>query len=117
MIVASDFFSLPQSLPFTDFFDPTRPPWEWIPMIAKACEKIESNLDELNIPSGLHCEGNIFIHPTVELAPYGSITGPAYIGEGTELRPGVYIRGNVIAGANCVMGNSCEFKNCLLMIN
>ena len=31
------------------------------------------------------------------------------------LRPGVFIRGNVIAGAGGVLGNSCEFKNCLLL--
>ena len=43
------------------------------------------------------------------------IEGPAYIGPECELRPGVYIRGNVIAGKGCVMGNSCEYKNSLLM--
>ena len=31
------------------------------------------------------------------------------------IRPGAFIRGNVIAGENCVLGNSCEFKNCLLL--
>jgi NDP-sugar pyrophosphorylase family protein len=25
------------------------------------------------------------------------------------------IRGNVIAGAGCVLGNACEYKNCLLL--
>src|SRR5690606_4396624 len=29
--------------------------------------------------------------------------------------PGAYVRGNVIVGARAVLGNSCEFKNCLLM--
>jgi NDP-sugar pyrophosphorylase family protein len=31
------------------------------------------------------------------------------------VRPGAFIRGNVIAGRGCVLGNSSEFKNCLLM--
>ena len=35
----------------------------------------------------------------------------------TELRPGIYIRGNVIVGENCVLGNSCEFKNTLILDN
>ena len=51
----------------------------------------------------------------MKLPAQGTIIGPAYVGEGCELRPGVYIRGNVIAGAGCVLGNSCEFKNCLLL--
>jgi len=38
-----------------------------------------------------------------------------WIGAGTEIRPGAFIRGNVIAGAGCVLGNACEFKNALLM--
>ena len=32
-----------------------------------------------------------------------------------KTRPGAFIRGNVIAGAGCVLGNSCEYKNCLLL--
>ena len=30
------------------------------------------------------------------------------------MRSGAYVRENVIAGDNCVLGNSSEFKNCLL---
>jgi NDP-sugar pyrophosphorylase family protein len=66
-------------------------------------------------PCGLQIEGDVYIHPTVKLPPFGLIQGPAYIGEGCELRPGVFIRGNVIAGKGCVLGNSCEFKNSLLL--
>jgi NDP-sugar pyrophosphorylase family protein len=72
----------------------------------------ESTLDK---PAGLHISGDVYIHPSVKLPAFGSIKGPVYIGEASELRPGVYIRGNVIAGKGCVLGNSCEFKNCLLL--
>ena len=51
----------------------------------------------------------------MSLPPYGVIEGPVYIGSGSELRPGVYIRGNVIVGRDCVLGNSSEYKNCLLL--
>jgi UDP-N-acetylglucosamine diphosphorylase / glucose-1-phosphate thymidylyltransferase / UDP-N-acetylgalactosamine diphosphorylase / glucosamine-1-phosphate N-acetyltransferase / galactosamine-1-phosphate N-acetyltransferase len=43
------------------------------------------------------------------------LIGPCWIGAGTEIRPGAYVRGNVIVGEGGVLGNSCEFKNCLLM--
>ena len=42
------------------------------------------------------------------------IKGPAWIGEGCEIRNGAYIRENVVVGNGVVLGNSCEFKNCLI---
>jgi NDP-sugar pyrophosphorylase family protein len=42
------------------------------------------------------------------------IKGPVWIGRDCEVRQGAYLRGGVIAGDGCVLGNSCEFKNCLL---
>lgn len=42
------------------------------------------------------------------------ILGPAYIGKRVIIRHGAYIRENVIVGDGCVIGNSCELKNCLL---
>jgi NDP-sugar pyrophosphorylase family protein len=42
------------------------------------------------------------------------IKGPAWIGEGCEIRNGAYIRENVILGDGVVAGNSSEFKNCLV---
>ena len=63
----------------------------------------------------MHVTGSVFIHATVKLPAYATIIGPAWIGPETEIRPGAFIRGNVIVGSGCVLGNSCEFKNCLLM--
>ncbi len=40
--------------------------------------------------------------------------GPAIVGRDCELRPGAYLRSGVVAGDGCVLGNSSEFKNCLL---
>jgi bifunctional UDP-N-acetylglucosamine pyrophosphorylase / glucosamine-1-phosphate N-acetyltransferase len=42
------------------------------------------------------------------------LKGPAWIGENCRVRSGCYVRENVIAGNGVVMGNSCEFKNCIL---
>src|SRR6201990_3614732 len=42
------------------------------------------------------------------------LKGPAWIGENCQIRSGCYVRENVIAGKGVVMGNSCEFKNCIL---
>jgi NDP-sugar pyrophosphorylase family protein len=57
----------------------------------------------------------VLIGENVKISPTATIEPPAVIGAGTEIRPGAYIRGNVITGANCVIGNSSELKNCVLM--
>ena len=113
---ASEFFALPPSLDrFASFFPAEAAPWEWLKQIGVALAATEFGPSELKIPVGVHIEGKVWIHPSVKLPPFAVIVGPAYIGAKTELRPGAYIRGNVIAGEKCVLGNSSEFKNCLLM--
>ncbi|MEM7791148.1 MAG: UDP-N-acetylglucosamine diphosphorylase [Verrucomicrobiota bacterium] len=115
MVLAKDLFDFPTSLPFGDFFDPDLAPWQWVPRIKEALNEYGFDDQEREVPVGLSIEGPVFIDPSVKLPPFGSIKGPTFIAEGCELRPGVFIRGNVIAGASCVLGNSCEFKNCLLL--
>ncbi|NCG09297.1 MAG: UDP-N-acetylglucosamine diphosphorylase [Verrucomicrobia bacterium] len=112
---ASELYEFPQTLPFQSSFNPEAAPWEWVKQIKPALEAFDFSASLPEVPAGLHIEGPVFIAEGVKLPSHGTILGPAYIGEGCELRPGVYIRGNVIAGANCVLGNSCEFKNCLLL--
>ena len=43
--------------------------------------------------------------------------GPCVIGHKTEIRPGAFIRGSVLVGDNCVVGNSTELKNVILFDN
>ncbi len=42
------------------------------------------------------------------------LKGPAWIGENCHIRSGCYVRENVIVGDGVVMGNSCEFKNAII---
>ena len=115
---SSQLFNLPDSLSiFKEFFDPEQAPWTWLEKISSALENVDfSTLEsKRDIPVGVRIEGKVYIHPSVKLPAFASITGPAWIGANTEIRPGAYIRGKVIIGENCVIGNSCEYKNCLLM--
>ena len=116
MIEAKSLFSLPDSLKqFRDFFVPEDTPWNWVAHIQAALKNCPDLKPAKSPSAGLKISGPVYIHPSVELPHFGTIEGPAWIGEGCQLRPGVFIRGNVIAGRNCVLGNSCEFKNALLM--
>lgn len=102
-------------MPFADFFSPNSRPWEWLPKIKEALSDLKGNASEQEIPAGVQIEGEVFISDGVKLPAFASIKGPCWIGEGVEIRPGAYIRGNVIIGSESVIGNSCEYKNSLLM--
>jgi len=115
---ADELFTLPPSLAkFAPFFLADTAPWAWVSRIAAALESVAEKEFTLpaNLPPGLRVEGKVFLHPSVKLPPYGVIQGPTWIGANCDLRPGVFIRGNVIAGEKCVLGNSSEYKNCLLL--
>ena len=88
---------------------------------ARHCRAAGCSTSELKIPAGVHIEGRVWldsIRPSkvARRLPY-DIAGPG-VHRSEKLscdRAGAYIRGNVIAGEKCVLGNSSEFKNCLLM--
>ena len=112
---AGDLWNLPEDCTFRQFFNPEAKPWDWLPQISKSLSCFDFPATNFDVPVGLSINGDVFIASNVSLPPYGVIEGPVYIGSGSELRPGVYIRGNVIVGRDCVLGNSSEYKNCLLL--
>ncbi len=86
-------------------------PWEILPKIqahigALVAEGLE---DFTEISDGVWVGRDVRIHPSATILP------PAIIGHGTEIRTGAFLRGNVITGENCVIGNSSELKNCVLL--
>ena len=113
---ASDYFSLPESLgAFRPFFRSDVAPWEWIKQIGTALAAFKFESEVPRVPPGVHLEGPVYFGSGVRLPAQATIIGPAWIGARTQIRPGAFIRENVITGEGCVLGNACEFKNCLLM--
>jgi NDP-sugar pyrophosphorylase family protein len=113
---ASDYFSLPESLGvFRPFFRADVPPWEWIKQIGAALAAFKFESEVPRVPPGVHLEGPVYFGSGVRLPAQATIIGPAWIGARTQIRPGAFIREYVITGEGCVLGNSSEFKNCLLM--
>jgi NDP-sugar pyrophosphorylase family protein len=113
---ASEFFTLPESLArFAPHFRPDAAPWEWLKQIGAALTAPSDLPPARTYPPGVHVEGPVWLHPTVRLPAYATLIGPLWIGANTEIRPGAFLRGNVIVGESCVLGNACEFKQCLLM--
>jgi len=119
---ASDLFELPGSLKiFAPFFPADAAPWTWLAAIAPALRAALAAsvpvpaLTRARVPAGVTVEGDVYFSQGIKFPAQATVIGPAWIGADTEIRPGAFIRGNVIVGAGCVIGNSCEFKNCLLM--
>ena len=94
-----------------DLFAESVYPWDMLGKITGLCAKL---LEE-GIEGFTEIETGILVGRDVKIAPTATIIPPAIIGHGTEIRPGAYLRGNVITGENCVLGNSSEFKNCILL--
>lgn len=94
-----------------ELFEACEYPWEMLPKIKeKAEELIEKGITGYKLISE-----NVLVGENVKIHPTASIEGPAVIGSGSEIRPGAYIRGSVITGENCVIGNSTELKNCIML--
>lgn len=95
------------------FFARYEYPWQMVPHIKEfILSIIEKGLDGYKLIGK-----DILVGENVSISPKAEICGPAIIGKNTEIRVGAYIRGSVIIGENCVIGNSCEFKNCILLDN
>lgn len=115
-VKARDLFSLPDSLAlFEPFFDADAEPWTWLGRIGEAlAARLQPNAPN-GYPAGVHIEGPVYIHPSARLPHTATLIGPIWIGPGSKLMPGCFLRGNVIVGANCVVGHCAEIKNALLM--
>ncbi len=119
---ADALFTFPVSMPFSDFFDGSVAPWEWVSRIAAALDAFdfqnaEESLRPQSIPSGVSIGERVYLHRTVQLPPVCVIEGPAWIGPNVQIRPNAFIRSHVIAGPGTVLGHCCEYKNCLLLEN
>lgn len=94
-----------------DLFDSCEYPWQMLPKIKELIlSLIETGLDDFT-----ELKPGVLVGKDVKIAETATIEAPAIIGHGTEIRPGAYIRGSVITGSGCVMGNSSEFKNCIIL--
>ena len=94
-----------------EVFENAEYPWQILPQIKEIIKK----QIELGVPGYKEIAPGVYVGENVKMASTVTIEPPAIIGSGTELRPGAFLRGNVIIGENCVIGNSSELKNAILL--
>lgn len=106
----SELFDCKNSL-IAPLFENTEYPWEILPKIKEyVLSLIDKGIEGYNlIAPGVLVGENVKIYSTA------TIEAPCIIGSGSEVRPGAFLRGGVITGEKCVLGNSSEFKNCILL--
>lgn len=86
-------------------------PWEMLPKLGKYIE----NLIKDGIKGFELLSDGVLVGKDVKIYENVTIEPPTIIGDCCVLRPGAFLRGNVILGENCVVGNSTELKNCVLL--
>ncbi len=98
-----------------ELFDKAAPAWEAVPKITSFLAGLVNTFSVIGkVMPGAHLLGQVHVGPGTVVEPGAVIKGPAWIGENVQVRAGCYIRENVIIGSGSVVGNSCEFKNCVL---
>ena len=110
MYKIKDLYDLNETIA-AELFEGKEYPWEVLADIGDFILKLGDKLpkDEFTQKGD-----NIWIHKSVTIAPTATLNGPLIIDEGTEVRPGAFIRGKAIVGKNCVVGNSTALKNVVL---
>ena len=86
-------------------------PWEVLSDLSNFIIELGKTLD---LEQYDKIDDNIWIHKTANVAKTASLTGPLIICENAEVRHCAFIRGVVIVGKGCVVGNSTEVKGSLL---
>lgn len=94
-----------------ELFDGVKYPWEILSELGDFIVALGKKLspEEYDNPAK-----NVWIAKGTAVADSANIAPPTIICRGAEIRHCAYIRGNVIVGADAVIGNSCELKNALI---
>jgi len=86
-------------------------PWDGLKGLK---EFILSLGNSLNLCEFIQISTGVWVHETAVISKSAHFIAPCIIDKGSEVREGAYVRGGVLAGCGCVIGNSTELKNCIL---
>lgn len=113
MYSVGDYLDLEHTIA-AELFEGRDYPWEVLTDIGDFILKTGPSL-----PSDIYEKrgDDIWIAKSAVVFDSAYITGPCIIGPDSEVRHCAFLRGKIIVGANCVVGNSTELKNVILFDN
>lgn len=86
-------------------------PWQALPELKAFIQALGPQLDRGEYEEVAE---NIWVARDARVAPSAHLSGPLIIGHESEVRHCAFIRGSALVGAQAVVGNSTELKNCIL---
>lgn len=86
-------------------------PWEVLPEIGEFIKQLGASLSPEQYTE---IKPGVWVHKTAKIAETAFFGENIIIGAGTEVRHCAFLRGNLLAGKDCVIGNSTEIKNAIL---
>jgi NDP-sugar pyrophosphorylase family protein len=113
MLKAADLLDLKQ-FEHAALFDKTEFCWDALKQISDYLKSHLKPANQAKLVGSPYLESNVCIGRGTVIEHGAVVLGPSIIGENCQIRAGAYIRGNVLVGNDCVLGNSCEFKHCIL---
>lgn len=97
-----------------EIFDNCEYPWQALSKIKEFTIELGAKLDKENFNE---IAPNVWVSKSAKVAPTAFIAAPCIIDDDAEVRHCAFIRGGVIVGKNCVVGNSTEMKNSIIFDN
>lgn len=89
-------------------------PWQILGKIKDFIIALGETLDKEKFDQ---VQPQVWIAKSAKVFPSAYIAAPCIIDEDSEIRHSAFIRGGVIVGKNCVVGNSTEMKNAIIFDN
>ena len=112
MVAITDLYDLQHTLAGT-YLQQFTYPWEALAGIGEMILALGPKLGK----EYTQISDRVWVHATATVAPTACLDAPCIIGAHTQVRHGAFIRGAVLVGENCVVGNSVELKNVILFDN
>lgn len=87
------------------------PPWELLGGLSDYIRELGRRLDKRRYEE---ISEGVWVAVSATVADTAALIAPTVIDEEAELRHGAFVRGSVIIGKECVVGNSTEIKNSVI---
>lgn len=97
-----------------DVFDGCEYPWQVLPKIKEFTLSLGKKLNKEKFDE---IAPDVWVAKSAKVAPTAFIAAPCIIDEEADIRHCAFIRGGVIVGKKCVVGNSTEMKNAIIFDN